>query len=58
MGGSFLGGDHVMGRIASLVGVAYFGIYTRENNHYLPTGQLAGLWRKGHIPMKISINVD
>jgi hypothetical protein len=58
MGGSFLGGDHDMGRIASLAGVAYFGIYTRENNHKFPTGQRAWLSRKGHILMKISINVD
>ena len=58
MGGFFLGGDHYMDRIASLAGVTYFGIYTRKNNHYFPMGQRALLSRKGHILMKISINVD
>ena len=58
MSGFFLGGDHYMGRIASLAAVTYFGIYTRKNNHYFPTGQWASLSRKGHILMKISINVD
>ena len=58
MGGSFLGGDYDMGRIASLAGVAYFGIYTRENNHHFLTGQRARLSRKGHILMKVTINVD
>ena len=58
MGGSFWGGDHDMDWIASLAGVAYFGIYTRENNHHFPTGQRAWLWLKGHILMTISINVD
>ena len=58
MSGSFLDGDHDMGWIASLAGVAYFGIYTRENNHHFSTGQRAQLSRKGYIFMKISINVD
>ena len=58
VGCSFLDGDHDMGRIASLAGVAYFGIYTRENNDYSPIGQRAWLSRKGHILMKISINAD
>ena len=57
MGGSFWGGDHHMGWFASLAGVAYFEIYTWENKHDFPSGQRAWLLRKGHILMKISINV-